>query len=780
MNPISITASGPEPSIHKESFMLKHRYSLLTLLVLALMSGYLLYPALLFDRSLVHEDNLHHGYALLKFHHDVIHHGLSPLWTNLVYGGHALFAEGQAGLSNPVNYLIAWLLPPEFGHNFINLLAMLTFGTGCYGLARTLSISPAASMFAALAATFSSLAIHSNTNMIAIEAMAWIPLTLWSFEAWLKKPGGYLTILFALTTSMLVFSGYPHFLHGTAIYMVVSASTLFVGGPLRNTSPRILRKYWANGIFAVVICVAISSIQWLPLLELASLSHRREGVEAFMFPSTEYALQGLLYSINNFALSGENTNPYFPNTGSLLVCFLASLCLALPSSARIKGHIIATALLLNLGVGDASPVYTLIRDYRIVPGMDSFRIMFPYLFMSIVGTAVLAANSLDRISCLTKTRLRGCSRWYPARLGVVLLLWCFIIYRLHTTEAPLTNYAIFGLGLAGILVLAFIDRLRLFPLCAGLLLLLEIMLLKVVPFGTTANSLLTTDPLPVRYINSVKNGGDFKHFQFGFVALAFTSPYSSDLEEKTKHEINNLVASNNLIWGIPSFSAALALQNASKPAANDVVLREIRGRSDEKPGYRLMDILSIKWISTDISEKSKHLIPILDPGGTFVFWENPYAKPLLQTYQKAQLVDNPEQALRALEQDSSGLLYIEANAEQLSSGQLFSEPTEVNLRTHRRTATNYEFSSSADSGYWLFLSDTFHPGWKASIDGGATTVFPAQVLGKAFYVPSGEHQVRLYFQSDSFRLGALLTGTTILCLMVYLIYRLREKRLERT
>jgi hypothetical protein len=780
MNSTPIAASGPEPSTHKEIFMLKHRYALLTLLILALLCGYLLYPALFFDQSLVHDDNLHHGYALLKFQHDVIYHGLSPLWTNLVYGGHALFAEGQAGLSNPFNYLIAWLLPPEFGHNFIHWLAMFTFGTGCYGLARTLNISPAASMFAALASTFSSLGIHVNSNMIAIEAMAWIPLTLWSFEAWLKKPGGYLTIVFGLTTSMQVFSGYPHFLHGTAIYMLVSASTLFMGGPLRNTLPRILRKYWANGTLAILICVAISSIQWLPLLELASLSHRQEGVEAFTGPSTEYVFRGLLYSTNNFAPSGENISPYFPNTGSLLVCFLASLCLALPSSARMKGHMLATALLLNLGVGDWSPVYTFIKDYRIIPGMDSFRIMFPYLFMSIVGIAVLAANSLDKISRLTKTRLRGCSRWCGARLGAVLLLWCFIIFRLHTPEAPLTNYVIFALGLTGILVLAFIDRLRLLPLCAVLLLLLEIMSLKVVPLGTTANTVLTTDPLPVRYINSVKNGKDFKHFQFGLVALLFASPYSSDLEEKTRHEINNLVASTNLIWGIPSFSAALALKNASKPAVNDVVIREIQGHSDQKPGYRLMDILSVRWISANPAGKSEHLVPILDPDGTFIFWENPYAKPLLQIYQQAQLVDSPEQALLGLEQGSSGLLYIEANGEQISSSQLLSAPTAINLRTHQRTATNYEFSSSADSGYWLFLSDTFHPGWKASIDGGATTVFPAQVLGKTFYVPGGDHQVRLYFQSDSFSLGALLTGTTILCLLAYWIYRLRETWLRHT
>ena len=85
----------------------RYKYSLITLVILGALATYLFYPVLFLDRSLVHADNLHHGYALLKFHHDVIHSGLSPLWTDLVYGGHALFAEGQAGLSNPVNWLVA-------------------------------------------------------------------------------------------------------------------------------------------------------------------------------------------------------------------------------------------------------------------------------------------------------------------------------------------------------------------------------------------------------------------------------------------------------------------------------------------------------------------------------------------------------------------------------------------------------------------------------------------------------------------------------------------------
>lgn len=209
----------------------------LTITLLASLSAYMLYPALFFDRSLVHGDNVHHAYSFLKFHHDVLHNGLSPLWTDLIYGGHALFAEGQAGLSNPINYLVVWLLSPEHANGLLHWLAMTAFGIGCYGLCRCMAISPASSMFASLAAGFSSLAIHSNTNLTAIQAMVWVPWTMWAFESWLREPCTRRAIVFGLATSMLVFSGYPHFLHGTVIYMLVSLWPLFRGAPCGKQLP---------------------------------------------------------------------------------------------------------------------------------------------------------------------------------------------------------------------------------------------------------------------------------------------------------------------------------------------------------------------------------------------------------------------------------------------------------------------------------------------------------------------------------------------------------------
>jgi hypothetical protein len=69
----------------------------------------------------------------------------------------------------------------------------------------------------------------------------------------------------------------------------------------------------------------------------------------------------------------------------------------------------------------------------------------------------------------------------------------------------------------------------------------------------------------------------------------------------------------------------------------------------------------------------------------------------------------------------------------------------------------------AGSGY-LVLLDTYYPGWLASVDGRPTSIYRANHIGRAVFVPAGEHLVRFEYRPWSFRLGlglALLAGLAI-------------------
>jgi hypothetical protein len=62
---------------------------------------------------------------------------------------------------------------------------------------------------------------------------------------------------------------------------------------------------------------------------------------------------------------------------------------------------------------------------------------------------------------------------------------------------------------------------------------------------------------------------------------------------------------------------------------------------------------------------------------------------------------------------------------------------------------------TSESG-WLVISDTWYPGWRASVDGADVPVVRANYLFRAVPVSAGEHQVVFSYQPASFYAGLVL------------------------
>jgi hypothetical protein len=64
----------------------------------------------------------------------------------------------------------------------------------------------------------------------------------------------------------------------------------------------------------------------------------------------------------------------------------------------------------------------------------------------------------------------------------------------------------------------------------------------------------------------------------------------------------------------------------------------------------------------------------------------------------------------------------------------------------------------------LILADQAFPGWTATVDGQAAPLVTADHALRGVYVPAGSHMVRFSYEPLSFRLGALVSGVTLLIL----------------
>lgn len=72
----------------------------------------------------------------------------------------------------------------------------------------------------------------------------------------------------------------------------------------------------------------------------------------------------------------------------------------------------------------------------------------------------------------------------------------------------------------------------------------------------------------------------------------------------------------------------------------------------------------------------------------------------------------------------------------------------------------------------LQYSDSYFPGWKATINGERTFVYMADGMVKGIVIPDkGTHTVKLYYAPDSMRIGAIITLTTIMGLLITVLFK---------
>lgn len=73
----------------------------------------------------------------------------------------------------------------------------------------------------------------------------------------------------------------------------------------------------------------------------------------------------------------------------------------------------------------------------------------------------------------------------------------------------------------------------------------------------------------------------------------------------------------------------------------------------------------------------------------------------------------------------------------------------------------------------LVLTDSFYPGWEATVDGVAQPILPVNVLFRGIVVGPGSHQVVFSYQPASWRLGVILSALGVLGGLAALIFARR-------
>ena len=165
--------------------------------------------------------------------------------------------------------------------------------------------------------------------------------------------------------------------------------------------------------------------------------------------------------------------------------------------------------------------------------------------------------------------------------------------------------------------------------------------------------------------------------------------------------------------------------------------------------------------------------------------ENPAARGRFQYYRDAVFVDSAAAALarfRRAEPCASLPIVIEGMPPPQDRGPSCVEvPAQHDFRIESRlaTAADMRLEVHTDAPGWLFVADSWYPGWRARVNGEDRTVYPAQLTGKAVRLDAGLNRVRLRYAPLSFRIGAYISLATVLAFaLIALRARLRRGNVQ--
>jgi len=680
------------------------------------------------------------------FYAECLNRGEPFDWMPQLYCGFYLTGEGQAGSYHPLHLLWYRFLPLRLAMNVELVASYPAMFVGMFLFLRRWLARTDAAMFGSLLFTFSGFNLLHFVHPNAIAVVAHIPWLLWADDVLLRHPSPRhataATSAVSLLTGSQLLLGYPQYvwfsLLAEAAYTAFIVWNRGISTPERlpglsaGSMPRVgqlarrsedpasvaLLNRLARLVMAKLVGLLVGAVQVLPTLDALATSARR-------VPDARFVNWGSLHPMNLVQMVapylfvhrvvGQNTHElaaYFGAVPLALVAWLLANWRRLGPLRRPAGAVLAFGVFaLIMALGQYGYLY---RLQRLLPLVGTFRFPCRYLVLVQLASAVLAAMSLSVLITPHEPAARDkkCSRGLTALSLVVGTSLTVALAGLIAGDRPFVarpGAVCAGpllIGSAALLVALASQGVR--QAAVGLVLLAAADLgyyglsYSVFAHADSLESLLANTPTP-----PAKDQG-----RILLDTLRFDEP-----GERTGNQITLLG------WHRADGYAGL------EPA------RRLDYRS-----LAAMRVAGVRWVRrSPATEQIQGLIP---ENGQWLRVPDPL--PHVRLISLALCTDEPAAHVSEIDLQSTALvdepLYLEGG----SAGTVLLEsqrPGRLELLVH------------APSRQLLVVSESFHPGWEAAVNGRAQPVVRINGDFLGCVVEPGCHRVNLEFRPRSLRYG---------------------------
>ncbi|PWT95004.1 MAG: hypothetical protein C5B53_12085 [Candidatus Melainabacteria bacterium] len=190
----------------------------------------------------------------------------------------------------------------------------------------------------------------------------------------------------------------------------------------------------------------------------------------------------------------------------------------------------------------------------------------------------------------------------------------------------------------------------------------------------------------------------------------------------------------------------------------------------------LIDAASVKYVVCKSSPGNISLEKVLEQPNGMILYRNKNSFPPAYFAKKVYFVPDLDRAIKTVSSNwfdpramtimEGGPVHTNNEDEALiapASGAVLARPDS----NHVHVSVNLKEPA------WLVLTDSYYPGWKASIDGNATKIYPTNILFRSVLVPAGSHEILFSYEPFSFSVGVFLfvSGLVVFSVCSFVKYR---------
>lgn len=686
-----------------------------------------------------------------------------PLWTPYLSNGFPLLAEGQMGAFYPPNLIFSFL-PPHLALNYSLILTFILAGLFTYLYCQSIGFGRFSALSSAIIFMFSAFFITRIKHLNLIAVSAWVPFIFWTTRKFFQEQKLRFALLTSIGLGLQFLAGHPQMAFYSVfiffLYFLFEFSFRVKTHGLAQTLPKSLLAL----IIIALLTIGISAVQVLPTLELSQQTEKTEYtlVTATAYPFHPKNLITFIspYYFGNPALGSYKENIklmgiFWENSSyigilAFILALLACFQMLKEKDKDLRFWFLAFLAFLSLVLmlGKYTPVFGFL--WTNIPGFSFFRFPSRFNLFLIFSLAIFAGRGAHFVvQKLAKIYQEGQAGEEKEVRTRVKFTWPL---NRQKTQA---------------LILAF--------------LILDLFVFGKNYVGNIKASWWLKKPQAIEFLEKENQGGLFRILS---VSQYADSPYQFLGWKKNLEPLvtirEAIPPDANIVFKIPTLSDRSWFEGGYNFKRRNHLERWLLNEAQDpiKTG-KILGLFNVKYILSlsPVGGPEMELVKEIDLGESFLeklrIFENKQNMERIYYVPEAEVITSETALFTKLGDYSfypARTVLLEKppqNPLPILRSTLDEFQKDNQIKIEKYSPLEIIIKTELKNEGFLVISDSFYPGWKATVDGKPQEILPANYLVRALEMTPGNHTIRLFYDPLPFKIGAIITGLTFLSLFSF-------------